>query len=106
MNCDIYLDPKFLRLGSNICHNKMRHHGYGGMEFTKIWKYFAVFTLVVFVKVDINVQMLKVLCVFISIFEHPQFVLAAQLEWFSSNISSTVIDLKHFNMKISLPMAA
>lgn len=36
MNSEIYLDPKFLRLGSNICHSKMRHHGYGGMEFTKI----------------------------------------------------------------------
>lgn len=36
MNCQIYLDPKFFRLGNNISHNKMRHHAYGGLEFTKI----------------------------------------------------------------------
>lgn len=78
MNCQIYLDPKFFRLGNNISHNKMRHHAYGGLEFTKIWEqYFAVFKLVVFMKADINVQMLKALCTFVSIAEHLQFVLAA-----------------------------
>lgn len=36
MNGKIYLDPKFLSLGSNICHNNTKRDGYGGVQFAEI----------------------------------------------------------------------